>query len=155
MTLDTMTLSIQAERQLLPAGWYASRACDVKPFIQAYEEWGYTVLHEAVDFLAPFGWLEGWHRVHEVADLKHFSFNACRAIEETPQAWVRLCEQKLGEGVLPVGKICSGHRILLMSKSGRLLAGDEEALYLLGADRIDGLNGLFESRHFERLHRIR
>lgn len=43
------------------------------------------------------------------------------------------------------------HMTLLISETGRMLAGYNDGLFLLGNDAIEGLNALFENKETPRI----
>jgi hypothetical protein len=147
-----MKMDEDAVEILRSMSWSESRRVDPAPFIVALEQEGYRVFSSAVSFIENFGRLSGkkpGYRIHESS--KDVHFDPRRAVRNIYRERVIEYESRVGESLVVVGESDNMHMTLLISESGRLLAGCDDELFLLGNDTIEGLNALLGNKETPRI----
>lgn len=147
-----MRIDKQAFDILQSMSWSEARRIDPAPFIAALEEEGYRVFPAAVSFIERFGGLSGkkpGYRIHD--SWKEIHFDPRRTIQNIYRERVVEYECRIGEPLVAVGESDNMHMTLLISETGRMLAGYDDELFLLGNDPIEGLNALFENKETPRI----
>jgi hypothetical protein len=142
-----MKIEKQALDILQSMSWSESRRIDPAPFVAALEEEGYYVFPLAVSFIENFGGLSGkkpGYRIQE--SWKEVHFDPCRAIQNIYRERVVEYESRTGESLVTIGESDNMHMTLLISETGRMLAGYDDELFLLGNNPIEGLNALLGNK---------
>ena len=132
--------------------WSESRKVDPTPFVVALEKEGYRVFPLALSFIENFGGLCGKKPGYRVnGSWKEVHFDPRRAIQNVYRERVVDYESRVGESLVLVGESDDMHMALLISETGRMLAGYDDELFLLGDDPIEGLNALLENKEALRI----
>ena len=125
------------------SGWVPNRQVSVGPAVTALEAEGYPVSEAAREFLKQFGGLTILFPHHQIVGQEDdLRVDPLRAIQGIWPERVAKYSERAGEELCLVGEVYRGHMALLMGASGRLYAGADELLLLLGASARDALDGL-------------
>src|SRR4051812_30329326 len=111
---------VVAESPALPAlhraGWSRSRRISVDADLRALADDGYSVFPAAVEFLQSYSGL--FVQVVRGGEPDEIWFSAERACESFDPGWVADYAHRAGTVLLPMGRACSEHLILLLGENG-------------------------------------
>jgi hypothetical protein len=143
-----MSLNVRSIKALTAMSWFEDRRIDPSIWIDYLEkEEGYVVFEAAANFLRRFGGLEGT-MPPSLSPVEKVHFNPIKAAETIYRDKVVAYEQRVKERLVIVGESNNSHLTLMISESGRLFAGYDDYLFLLGDDELEGLNKLFSGAKF-------
>lgn len=143
-----MSLSVRSINALTAISWSEDRCVDPSSWLDFLEkEEGYAIFEAAENFLRRFGDLEG--TVPEsLSSVEKVHFNPIKAAETIYRERVITYEERVKERLVIVGESNNSHLTLMISESGRLFAGHDDYLFLLGDDELEGLNKLFSDDRY-------
>ncbi|MBI4864977.1 MAG: SUKH-3 domain-containing protein [Candidatus Riflebacteria bacterium] len=126
-------LSTGAAELLRRAGWTESYRIDTGRFRQVLESRGYTVHRPVLEFLEQYGGLRVQMRFLGRPDhVEHWHLDAEEAAGSFNVRDVHEMGLQVGAQLCPIGNACNGHWLLLMDERGRVFAGGEGDVTLLG-----------------------
>lgn len=137
------------EAQLRMSGWVPGRAVPESEYADALGKLGFVASPAARNFLNEFFRLtiaygaesrRGPNRMH--IDPVRFGHGFQRLLIEQYSA-------EVGETLCPVGLIESENMNLFVGESGRVYAGVDDLLYLVGRDRDDALSNIFFDKEWK------
>ncbi len=138
-----MGLNVRSIKALTAISWSEDRRVDPSFWLDFLEkEEGYAIFEAAENFLRRFGGLEGTVPA-SLSSVEKVHFNPIKAAETIYRDRVITYEERVKERLVIVGESNNSHLTLMISESGRLFAGCDDYLFLLGDDELEGLNKLF------------
>lgn len=138
-----MGLNVRSIKALTTMSWSEDRRVDPSSWLDFLEkEEGYAIFEAAENFLRRFGGLEGT-APESLSSVEKVHFNPIKAAETIYRDRVIAYEERAKERLVIVGESNNSHLTLMISESGRLFAGYDDYLFLLGDDELEGLNKLF------------
>jgi len=132
-----------AKATLRSAGWFPGRAVDIGSYVKSWAGRGIVVNRNAENLCREFGGLKIIHPPHvNVGSEEYSDFTnldpvcAVDGISDTP---LKEYSKIAGESLCPVGTNRS-HMTVLVGASGRVLAGVDNYLFEIGANRVEAFN---------------
>jgi hypothetical protein len=115
--------------------------------VRALNSEGYTIVPNVADFLREFGGLTltfSHARVAGVQDDCHF--DPALAAADVSSEWVTYWGGGVDERLCVIGEAYRRNMTLVMGPSGRIFAGRDELLSVVGDDAIDAIEALCTGR---------
>ena len=133
-----MGLSQEVKQFLKKFGWSDERKIDIKKQKTFLENEGYEVFESAQRFLSSFADI----RFEIPLDHDKVHFDPIKAASNIFIENIKFYEERTGEKMIPVGEN-SYHYTLLLSISGKMYAGFDDFLFLLGDDYESAIETLY------------
>lgn len=128
------------------AGWVPGRRVDVDGFRTGLQAQGQDLHPAAAAFLMSYGSLRLTPSPYAV-----FHFDPLEALRNRVPAWVKDYGRRVGSPLCTIGEAGSGHLILAMSPEGKVYAGFDEELFLIGDSPERALEALVHEREARRV----
>ncbi|MBM4361114.1 MAG: SUKH-3 domain-containing protein [Deltaproteobacteria bacterium] len=127
------------------AGWTPSRRAAPDEYIKLLRSEGYPAGPAVERFLASYGGLRVTHPHHKLpALLDEFHLDPKQATDGIYAERVAEYSARVGEPLTVVGEAFRGNMVLLMSEGGRVFAGKDDLLLLVGESGDAALETLCE-----------
>jgi SUKH-3 immunity protein len=143
--LTGRTLGPAAAERLTAAGWRPGRAVAIEPFLEPLLEEEYEIPEVLREFLRGYGGLEFTYQNPQNAALTDTcTIDPSVATNVIYPIRVRLWGGRIGAELCPFGE--AGGMSLVMAADGRVWAGRDELLIVIGDSPEDALDSLCENR---------
>ena len=141
---NIMELSEETKEILKKYGWNETRKVDITKIKNFLESEGYTLFKSAYDFLSKFSgiYFEVPVSIKGILIKEKMHFDPIQASRDIWIENVQSYEKKVGEQLIPIGETNDYYYTLLLSESGKMYAGCDDLLYMLGKDYEDGIETL-------------
>lgn len=124
--------SIQTQKSLLNAGWYAGRKINIEQFRNTILTNNYELFPSVKEFLSEFGnlYIKFIIRNGMMSDLH---FNVIQAVEEVDPGWAqRNYYERLGKrNICAIGQAHSDHMTIYMDEPGNVYGGFDDYFSLI------------------------
>lgn len=145
--MSESSLSGSVERALISSGWIPGRTVDITPYIACWDRRGILMNAAAMQFCREFGGLKIHHSPHvEIAGAKYSDFTFFDVVyavdgisDRSLDEFSRLAQERL----CPVGSNRS-HMTVMIAPSGKVFAGVDNYLFLVGSNPIEALTSICE-----------
>ena len=143
-------LTDETRRLLHKAKWKEGAQIDIGRFRDRLLTAGYKISPAVENFLSRFGGIKVVIPHPKVAGSKStFHFNAAVAVERVFKSTVDEYSTHAGEELCVVGEAENGYLTLMVGPSGKMYAGQDDFLYLVGNDAEASIERLCSHEDFE------
>lgn len=140
-------LSIDTQKMLKKSGWNKNRRIDISSYEKDLLAEGYPINDKIRNFLISFGGLEVHHPHHRVQNEEdEFHLNPSVAIQTIYPERVEEYNHRTNNHLVVIGEASKGYLILMMGLDGKVYAGYDDFLLLLGFSGEDALETLCEGK---------
>jgi hypothetical protein len=125
------------------AGWHEDRHVDTSEYSEFLRATGVPVHQQAIQFWENFGGLRVVHphsRVPSAED--YFEINPIQATRRTDIRNLRRFSERVGTPLCIIGEAFRGYMVLLMDATGRVYAGLDNLLKLVGSSGEEAIEAL-------------
>ncbi len=131
------------------SGWFEQRKVNTSEYAQMLKSEGYPVHASVIDFLSCFGGLRVIHPHHRVPQEKDvFCLDPAVGIEGICAERVfEEYELRVGTPLCIIGNALRDYMTLLMDAEGKVYAGYDECLVMIGDSGIDAIEALCRGRN--------
>lgn len=139
-----MGLSKETTEILKKYGWNETRKVDITQIKSFLENEGYTIFKNSYEFLSNFSgiYFEISVCIRGICVKEKTHFDPIQASKDVWIENLHSYEKKVGEKIIPIGETNNYYYTLLLSESGKMYAGCDDLLYLLGKNYKDGIETL-------------
>ena len=148
-----MNISRTTMNLLIKSGWNEDRNIDISEYEKALNKDGYYINSTIRKFLKEFGGLLVYHPHAKLKnEIDFFHFNPIESINSIFKERIESYEDRINEKLTVIGEAYSNHMALIMSESGKIYAGYDDLLLLIGNDYSKALETLCEGKETIRIN---
>ncbi|CAN5125060.1 SUKH-3 domain-containing protein [soil metagenome] len=142
-----------ARVRLEKSGWQPNRTLDTFAYLAALESERHPIFPTVTEFLRSFGGLQIHFKHFATGGDDTLSLDPFEAADSIPREHIDGYEKRVGAKLCPVGEAFSRHYIVMIDPAGRLFAGYDDTLVLLGNTPEEAIENLCQGRDLEVLSR--
>jgi hypothetical protein len=129
------------------SAWYPGRTIRTDEVEAAWAERGITASEVVRDFVAEFNGVEFRYARHPLAGGTDLCvLDAIKATRSVHREWLAAYEVRAQEPLWPIGIAASGHVVLMMSPTGRVIGGYDDFLAVYGENGRQALRNIAHRR---------